>query len=87
MALTSLLESKSANIDFFQKTIEYLINRTYVRLVFGFLLFLPASTIVPRFLPFLPFSISFFLAPITGVKIDKTDTSFLTLDSSFENIC
>ena len=37
MALTSLLESRSANIDFFLKLIGYQIHRIRIRLHTGFL--------------------------------------------------
>lgn len=44
-----------------------------------------------KYLPFLPisvvpiFSIAIFLVAVTGVKVVKTDTSFLTFYFSFED--
>ena len=71
MALILLFESKSANTDSFLMLIRYQMYGTRARLDLGFSPFSLSST-------------SSFVATVTGMKVAKTVTSFLTL-SPFED--
>ena len=94
MVLTSLPESKSADLDtdFFQKVIRYRIHGTHAR--FGYSPLLSSSTwpisavstasAVPTDSAA---STASSLVPVTNVEVAETDTSFLTLVSSFKDNC
>ena len=83
IALTSLFESKSANTgtDFFQKVIRYRMYGTCARFSGYSPSFSSSFLLAPAALT------TYFLVPIIGVEVAKTDTSFLAFFSDFRDNC
>ena len=77
MALTSLLESKNANTNFFWKVMGYRIYKTHTRFP-KYLLSSPYLSILVVSIV-LTVSTAFFLFIVTKVEVAKTNTSFITL--------
>ena len=78
MALTSLLESKSADIDsnFFRKVMKYRIHGTCARFGYSFLLFTPSLPTLVHSTASIVSTVSP-LVSVTGVKVANTNISFL----------
>ena len=94
MVLTSLPESRSADIDtnFFRKVMGYRMHRSHARFRYSSspsLSPLPtsAASTAPAVLTDSVASTASFLVPVTSVEAAKTNTSFLTPVSSSEDIC
>ena len=90
IVLTSLLKSKSANIDtdFFWNVMGYRIHGICIRFKYPLLLSLPSlPTLAVSTALAVPTASS--LVPVTGIEVAKTNNSFLTpsLDLNLEDIC